>query len=482
MRDLEPILLVIGLLLLTLGTGMLLPALVDLNQQDPTSRAFFMSAGITLFVGAGLMATTWGRGTTLTRQQAFLLTTLSWVVLVAFAALPFVFSTLRLSYTDAYFEAMSGLTTTGSTIIADLDEASLGLKLWRAILQWLGGIGIIVMALAVLPMLQIGGMQLFRLESSDQSDKMLPRATEIAKNITVLYFAFSCLCAFFYWLAGMTAFESIAHAMTTIATGGFSTENTSLGHFQSAEVELVAITFMIIGSLPFTLFLLALRRQFMPFITDTQVRWFFFIVGAWIVILTLFQIDEKGTAPLVALRQAAFNVTSIITGTGYASTDYGLWGSFSVFAFFCIMFIGGCAGSTSCGIKIFRFQVILSAILVQIGKVLHPHGVFTMRYNGRPIPERVVDSVATFFFLFFFCFVILSILLSLLGLDPLTAFSSAGTALANVGPGLGDTVGPAGNFSTLPDTAKWLLSFAMLLGRLELFTVLVLFTPTFWRI
>ncbi|MEM1138891.1 MAG: TrkH family potassium uptake protein [Pseudomonadota bacterium] len=492
MRDLQPIFLVQGFLLTTLGLAMALPALIDFADQavdDPFMSlaaqeswiGFAVSAMLTLFVGMSLLASAWGQGGQLTRKQAFLLTTVSWVVLVAFAALPFVFSSIHLNYTDAFFEAMSGLTTTGSTIITDLERASRGIKMWRSLLQWLGGIGIIVMAIAVLPMLQVGGMQLFRLESSDTSEKILPRATQIAGSITALYFALTAICAGAYWAAGMNLFDSLAHAMTTIATGGFSTHDLSIGYFESPPVEVIAIVFMIVGSLPFALYIHAVRGNPLPLLRDSQVLCFFGIVATAIGLLTLYQLSTSEIANGEALRSSAFNAVSIITGTGYASTDYSAWGPFAIFAFFAMMFIGGCAGSTSCGIKIFRFQIIYGAVKVQVSRLMHPHGIFKISYNGEPVSEKVVDSVASFFFLFFASFAILSVLLATMVDDPLTAFSAAGTALANVGPGLG-SVGPADNFFHLSDGAKWLLSLGMLLGRLELFTVLVLFSPTFWRI
>jgi trk system potassium uptake protein TrkH len=285
-----------------------------------------------------------------------------------------------------------------------------------------------------------------------------------------------------YWVAGMPPFEAVCHAMTTIATGGFSTSDESIAHYNSQAIENISIIFMLIGSKPFVLYLQALQGKGGKFFTDSQVRWFLGTIVVLICILAFFQVTSEINPTSTAVREASFNVVSILTGTGYVTTDYGLWGGFAVVAFFCIMFIGGCAGSTSCGIKIFRFEVIFEALKVQLQRMIHPHGVFSPRYNGQALKEDVVSSVASFFFLFFVCFGILAIALSALGLDTLTALSSAGTAIANVGPGLGDVVGPNGTFKDLPDGAKWLMSLGMLLGRLELFTVLVLFTPTFWRI
>jgi len=479
--DLRPILLVNGILLALLGLAMLLPAVADLTIDHSDAQVFLAAAAITLFVGVSFTLTNWGHAGNLNVQQAFILTTSAWVFAPAFAALPFVFCELGMDYTDAFFEAMSGLTTTGSTVVTNLNSAPPGILLWRALLQWLGGIGIIVMAVAVLPMLQVGGMQLFRLESSEASEKMLPRATQIAGSIAIVYVGFSVLCMLSYWAAGMSSFDAIAHAMTTIATGGFSTSDQSIGGFNSAAIDATAVFFMVMGSLPFLLYFQVLQGKPKPLLRDSQVQWFVATALILVAIMTVYQLATGANEGLKAFRYASFNVISIMTGTGYATTDYGAWGPFAVMAFFCIMFIGGCAGSTSCGIKIFRFQVIYSAGWQQIRRMVYPHGVFSPKYNGRTIGTDVISSVMSFFFLFFFCYALLAIALSALGLEPLTALSAAGSAIANVGPGLGNMVGPAGTFAPLPDMAKWLLCLAMLIGRLELFTVLVLFAPSFWR-
>ena len=477
----RPAVLVIGVLLVALGAAMLGPALVDIAFGHPDWRVFILSGGLTAFVGAVLAAASWGRADALSIQQGFLLTVGAWVALVAFAAIPFSFSELGLSYTDAFFEAMSGLTTTGSTVLSDLESAPPGVLMWRAVLQWLGGIGIIIMAIAVLPMLRIGGMQLFRLESSDTSEKILPRASQFAGAIAALYFIFTVFCYFAYWIAGMSPFEAGAHAMTTIATGGFSTSDQSFAAFSDTWADMVAVCFMIIGSLPFGLYLLLWRGRGMPFVKDPQVQFFLGAAATFIALMTAYLWLSEQHIGLDAFRLAAFNVISIMTGTGYASADYGAWGGFPIAFFFCIMFVGGCAGSTSCGLKVFRLQIALAAIRLQTRRMAHPHGLFTERYNGAPISSDVFASVFNFFFVYFACFTAIAMALSLHGLEPLTALSAAGTAIANVGPGLGEMIGPAGTFQGLDDSAKWILSFAMLLGRLELFTVLVLFAPSFWR-
>lgn len=481
MIDVRPVLLALGILIAMLAAGMLIPALVDLAAGDQNWQTFLASSLTTAVLGGFMFFTNRGTANRLTLRQAFALTVLAWILLPAFAALPFVFSSLNLSYTDAFFEAMSGLTTTGSTVMTGLDDAAPGILIWRALLQWLGGIGIVVMAVAILPLLQIGGMQLFKMESSDTNEKILPRTAQLSFAIGTLYLGLTFLCASLLMIAGMSPFDAVAHAMTTIATGGFSTSDGSVGNFESAAVDTIIICFMLIGSLPFVLYLQALRGRPLLFWKDEQVRAF---LGAVLFLLTLvvvWLVGWNGFSILEALRYGGFNVISIMTGTGYATTDYGEWGHFSVSLFFVVMFIGGCAGSTSCGIKIFRFQVLIKSMAAWSNRVLMPSGVFIARYNGRRISDDVRLSVLNFFVFFMACFLALAFAIGMTGVDWITAFSGAGTALANVGPGLGPTIGPAGTFESLPSAAKWLLSVGMLLGRLELFTVLVMLTPSFWR-
>jgi trk system potassium uptake protein TrkH len=479
--DFRPILFIIGILMSTLALAMCLPAVADAAVKNPDWEVFALAAAFTLLIGVMLMLTARSRARNLNQRQAFILTALSWTIIPAFGALPFTFSELELSYTDAFFEAMSGITTTGSTVLTGLDFAPPGILIWRALLQWLGGIGIIAMAIAILPMLQVGGMQLFRMESSDSSDKVLPRAAQLITYIGFIYLGMTMMCALSYWLAGMRGFDAVAHAMTTIATGGFSTSDQSIGHFASASVDTIAVVFMLLGSLPFVLYLRALRGNPGSLWRDSQVHWFLAIVLVAVSAMAFHLYLNNGFGLREAFRLASFNVVSIITGTGYATTDFGLWGTFGLTLLFFMMFVGGCAGSTTCGIKVFRFQVLYATAVTQIRRLLEPHGVFISYYNGKPIPYSVGDSVMSFFFLYALCFAVIAIGLGMIGLDFLTAMSGAATAISNVGPGLGDVIGPAGTFASLPDSAKWLLSLGMLLGRLELFTILVMLAPAFWR-
>ncbi|MFQ5764865.1 MAG: TrkH family potassium uptake protein, partial [Rhodospirillales bacterium] len=345
--DFRPIFLVVGLLLATLALVMLVPAAANAFSGHPDWEVFAICAGVTLFVGVGMALTTRIGPTRLSIRQAFVMTTLSWLFLTFFASLPFVYADQGLSFTDAFFEAISGITTTGSTVITGLDQAPTGILLWRALLQWLGGIGIIVMAIAVLPMLKVGGMQLFRVEAFDTGQKALPRAAQIAAAIVVIYITVTIFCATALWAAGMTGFEALVHAMTALSTGGFSTSDESVGHFDSALIDAIVTAGMIAGSLPFVLYLRTLQGEVRVLFSDSQVQWFLTTVGVVVLMAAGWLWLANGLDPLLALRLASFNIVSVITGTGYVTSDYSLWGSFVLPIFFFIMFIGGCAGSTT---------------------------------------------------------------------------------------------------------------------------------------
>ncbi|MEQ8355839.1 MAG: TrkH family potassium uptake protein [Kiloniellaceae bacterium] len=480
MIELRPIIFVIGILLSVLAVAMIIPAIVDIAVGHPDWQVFSVAAFVTLFVGVSMMLTTRSSLGSFSVRQAFVMTNLAWFVIAAFGALPFQFSELELDATDAFFESMSGVTTTGATVIVGLDFAPPGILLWRAILQWLGGIGIIVMAVAILPMLQVGGMQMFRVEAFD-TDKVLPRAAQIAGGIAVIYVCLTAMAAMILWSLGMSGFDAVAHAMTSIATGGFSTYDSSVGHFDNAAIDWAMSAMMVLGSIPFVLYLRVVRGDLRPVFADTQVRWFLVILAAAILFTAFWLYRSDQMNAFDSLRYSTFNVISVMTGSGFATDDYGNWGSFVVTTMFVLMFIGGCAGSTTCGIKIFRLQVLYATAHAQIHRLMQPNGVFFPYYNKKPIPDPVATSVMSFFFLFAACFALLAVGLGLTGLDFITAVSGAASAIANVGPGLGDVIGPSGNYASLPDSSKLLLSLGMLLGRLELFTVLILLAPSFWR-
>jgi trk system potassium uptake protein len=477
----QPIVFIVGIFITALGVVMGVPAIADIVTDNRDWLAFAVSGGSGLICGTLMILSSYRAQITLSIHQAFFLTTSAWIGASAFGALPFFFSELDISYTDAFFEAVSGLTTTGSTVLTGLDGMPAGILLWRSILQWVGGIGIIVMAVAILPYLRVGGMQLFRTESSDRSEKVLPGAAQIAAAIGRVYLLLTVLCIFAYWMCGMTVFEAVNHAMTTLSTGGYSTFDASLGHFQQPAIHWFATLFMLAGGLPFVLYIQAISRRNALFVFDSQVCVLLVFLMAVTGVLSVWLSVSQGYDFLVALRLVAFNVVSVVTTTGFATTDYTTWGPAAVMFFFLLTYIGGCTGSTSGGIKVFRFQVMYAAAQMQFRRLVHPHAVYIPRYHGHPLPEEVITSVATFVLLFLSSAVFLSVALGCLGLDFVTAVSGAATALANVGPGLGATIGPAGNFASLPDAAKWLLSAGMLLGRLEILTCLILFMPSFWR-
>lgn len=481
MIDFRPILLVTGLLVAIFGVSMFVPALFDLVHGNEDWRVFTSAGLIVSLIGLGLFAACRGHKGVLNLRQVFLMSVLIWVVLSAVSALPLYWSSPIDTYTDAFFESMSGLTTTGSTVMVNLDNTAPGILIWRGMLQWFGGLGIIVMAVSILPMLQVGGMQLFRAEGFDTAEKILPSATQISGSLTAIYVGLTVLCGILLMMAGMPPFDSFVHAMTTISTGGFSTRDASVGAFDSAPIDLIIAAFMILGSLPFLLFIKMAQGDLLALTKDSQVRVFLGTLAGFIILVTALQIADEKHFGLEALRHALFNVVSVMTGTGFATKDYASWGGFSSAIFFFLMFIGGCAGSTSCGVKIFRWQVLFEDLKQHVNSIVYPNGVFVKRYNGRELPDKVSLAVMSFFFLYISSFVVLAGLLSLTGMDSLSALSGAATAVSNVGPGLGDMIGPAGNFAAVNDTAKWLLSFGMLLGRLEFFTVLVLLMPAFWR-
>ena len=481
MLDLRPVLFINGLMLAMLGTGMLVPALIDLYFANPDWLVFMAAAATSLFVAGALIMTQRGTYDRLTTRQAFLLTVAAWIILPAFGALPFAYSAMGISYADAYFEAMSGLTTTGATIIVGLDTAPPGILMWRAILSWLGGVGIIVMAVAVLPMLQVAGYQLFKTESSDNSEKIIPRVTQLVGAISTAYGTLTALCILLLWGAGMSFFEAVAHGFATLSTGGFSTSDASIAHFNSPVIDVILCFFMLCAGLPFVLIYQALIGRPHVLFRDSQVRFYLGVLAFLVCMMWAWLLFFQDMEIFRALRYASFNVIAVVTGTGFASTDYSLWGTFAFGAFFLMTFMGGCAGSSAGGIKMFRFRILFSMAQAQMRRLLQPSGVFLARYNGRPVPASTVGSVMSFLFLFVVSFLMFTIGLLAMGLDLVTAASGAASALANVGPGLGDIIGPAGNYQPLPDSAKWLLSFAMMMGRLELMTVLILFTPSFWR-
>ncbi len=478
--DFRPILYILGILLSVLAVSMVLPMMTDIYWGNEDWKAFFLCIVITSFFGGSLVLSNASFDLNINLRQAFMMTFLSWILLSLFAALPLKLSTMDLSFTDAFFEAVSGITTTGSTVITGLDNAPPGVLLWRAILQWLGGIGIIIMAMSVLPFLSVGGMQIFRTELSE-NDKALPRAAQMASSIGIVYVALTVACGIGYLMCGMSKFDALTHAMTTLATGGYSNYDASLGHFHSDSIELVASLFMIIAGIPFVLYLKVVRGNLRPLVTDPQVKLFLSMLAISTVAMILYLTLVRDMDLHLAFIGSSFNIVSLMTGTGYSSEAYDTWGGFVVAIMFFLMAMGACAGSTSCGIKLFRFQIFFAVARVQLKKLLHPNAAYVPYYNKKPIPKDVPLSVMSFLFLYAVSFVVVALALSAIGLDFMTALSGAVTSISNVGPGLGEIIGPSGNFAPLPDSAKWVLTASMLLGRLEILAALILLHPDFWK-
>jgi len=476
----QPVLYVIGYLLSALSIILCIPAGVDAFYGDNQWQSFTFASLISLFFGIILILANKSDDLSINLKQAFLLTTLSWVFIAIFGSLPFIFSDLELSFTDALFESMSGITTTGSTVLSGLDNLPHGILIWRSLLQWIGGIGIVVIAIAFLPILKVGGMQLFHSESSDSSQKVLPRAGQIASIIGIIYASLTILCALLLWLFGMPTFDSIAHSMTTLATGGFSTSDMSIAKYNNVNIEFIICIFMILGSLPFVLYLQTLRGNVSAIFKDNQVQLFILLIVTSVLIVTFWKYQNTASF-FNNFRSSFFNTISIFTGTGYTTQNFNNWGSFITILFLFLMLVGGCAGSTTCGIKIFRLQILYQTAKIQIFKLLNPHGVSVAKYNKIPVSESITSSVMGYFFMFIVSYVLITLILSFLGNDFLTSLSGAATSLANVGPGLGNVIGPSKTFAGLSDITKWVLIIGMLTGRLELLSVIIILTPSFWR-
>ncbi|MDH4580980.1 TrkH family potassium uptake protein [Pseudomonas sp. BN415] len=470
-----------GIFLITLAVSMAIPVLtLVVYERTEDINAFVWSSLMTFIAGLSLVIPGRPEQVHLRPRDMYLLTVSSWIIVGAFAALPFLL-TQHISFTDAWFESMSGITATGATVLSGLDSMSPGILIWRSLLHWLGGIGFIGMAVAILPLLRIGGMRLFQTESSDRSDKVMPRSHMVAKYIVAIYVGFTLLGSLAFWAAGMGTFDAINHAMSAIATGGFSTSDQSLAKWQQPAVHWVAVVVMILGSLPFMLYVSVLRGNRKALIRDEQVQGFIgLLLVIWLVLGTWYWLTTE-LHWLDALRHVAVNTTSILTTTGFALGDYSLWGNFSLMLFFYLGFVGGCSGSTAGGIKIFRFQVAYILLKANLTQLVHPRAVIKQIYNGHRLDEDIVRSILTFSFFFTIIICGIALGLSLMGLDWITSLTGAAATVSGVGPGLGEIIGPAGNFSSLPDGAKWLLTLGMLLGRLEILTVLVLLTPYFWR-
>ena len=481
MIDIRPVANIIGLLLMALGVIMVVPMAVDLWAGSPDWRVFLIGGFITVTAGALLaLATSNALGESLTLRQSFLMTTLSWTVLPAFGALPLYMGVPGLSFTDAAFESMSGMTTTGATILPNIESLAPGLLLWRSILQWLGGLGIVIVALIFLPVMKVGGMQHFRSEGFDTMGKVLPRAADISWMLLQIYAGLTVLCAAAFLVSGMSLFDAINHALTTLATGGYSTRDASMAAYGPAS-QWVCTLFMWLSTLPFIRFIQVINGDWRPLFVDLQVRaylrWTFYAIG----LIVLYRLLQTGDFSEHMLRETSLNVVSMFSGTGFTSADVSSWGDFALLVVIVAGFIGGCTASTGCSIKVFRYLVLFEAIKAQLRQLVHPNRMVVLHLGGRRLEPDVVTSVVVMFTTFVLGFGVLTVLLSVAGLDMRAAFTAAWTSILNVGPVWGQGVGPTGSIEQFPDGAKWLMILAMLMGRLEMVAVLVLVLPWFWR-
>ncbi|HXV11590.1 MAG TPA: potassium transporter TrkG [Burkholderiales bacterium] len=467
-----------------LAAAMVIPIVVAMWHNEPTLAAFGGSFAVTVTGGALMWAATRRHRRELQIRDGFLLVTLVWSILPVFAAVPLMIFVPGLSFTDAYFECLSGITTTGATVFSNLDKFPQSINVWRCLLQWFGGIGIVVMAVAVLPLLGVGGQQLYRAETPGpmKDTKLTPRITETAKGLWLVYLGFSVACGLGYWLAGMTPLDAMSHTFTTMSTGGFSSHDASFAYFDSPAIEAVAIVFMMIGGLNFaTHFVVFSRLNLAPYRHDPQARWFVLTVFGSAVLIACY-LWLHGTYPDFAssLRHAAFNTVSIATTTGYATVDYNLWPAFAPLLMLFLCVFASCAGSTGGGIKMVRMQLMFLQGLREMLKLLHPQAQVPVKLGGNVVANQIVFAVLAFMSLYGASVTVMTFLLLASGLDFTTAFSAVIACITNTGPGLAQ-VGPATTYAVLTDFQTWVCSFAMLIGRLELFTVLVLFTPAFWR-
>ena len=481
MLSLKPIALVGGTVVCAVGFLLFIPMITEIIYQTESWQSYAVPILLYLIVGGSLVITNRNVELKISIKEAFLITVLSWILLGILCAVPFIYTQTNLSLIDAFFESISGITTTGATVLNNLDELPKGILLWRALLQWLGGIGIVVIALVILPFLRIGGMQLFHLEGDDPYDKFLPKISSVVTKIVIVYSGLTALLFILYYLNEMSLFDAIAHSLTTISTGGFSTHNNSFAYFQSNIILTIAIVFMIIGSLPFLLLAQTKFNNILSITKDNQIRLFLIILILAIILIYFFANSYVEGNVLDQFITISFNTVSIISGTGYVSSDFEQWGNYASVLFLLLMFIGGCAGSTTGGLKIFRFQILFKYIHLHLKRMLQPHVVLTAQFNGKKVPESTYESVMTFFFIYIITFSASALLLSFSGLDFLTCISAAASSISNVGPGLGEIIGPEGNYNSLSDYSKFIIAITMFLGRLEMLTIFVLLLPSFWK-
>ena len=481
MLNFKPIALVGGTVICSVGFLLFIPMITEIIYQSESWQSYAVPILLYLIVGGSLVITNRNVELKISIKEAFLITVLSWILLGILCSVPFIYTQTDLSVIDAFFESMSGITTTGATILNNLDELPKGILLWRALLQWLGGIGIVVIALVILPFLRIGGMQLFHLEGDDPYDKFLPKISSVVAKIIIIYTSLTAILFILYYLNHMTLFDALAHSLTTISTGGFSTHNDSFAYFQNTSILNVAIIFMILGSFPFLLLAQMSITNASSLFKDHQIRLFLTILVFAISLIYYFAKPYVDGSAFYQLSTISFNTISIISGTGYVSANFEQWGNYASVLFLLLMFIGGCAGSTTGGLKIFRFQILFKYIHLHLKRMLQPHIIITAKFNGKKVTESTYESVVIFFFVYILTFAASALLLSFSGLDFLTCISAAASSISNVGPGLGEIIGPEGNYSSLTNYSKLVLILTMFLGRLEMLTIFILLLPSFWK-
>ncbi|SEQ65561.1 TrkH family potassium uptake protein [Thalassovita taeanensis] len=470
-----------GYLTIAMGVTMLPCLMVDLLTGQQSPAIFGQSAGLALLIGVlVVIATSNNKHNTMSIREAFLLTSGTWFYLPVVGALPFILGAPEVNFLDAYFEAVSGMTTTGATVFEKIEDLPAGTQLWRGILQWLGGLGIVVVAMIFLPVMRVGGMQFFRSEGFDTLGKVMPRAPDIARSLLELYILLTLVCTFSYILFGMPIFDAAVVAMTTVSTGGFATSDASFAAY-SGPLEYVSSVFMLIASMPFIRFIQLSRGQVQPLWQDVQVRSYLRWTGYAIASVVVWRLLHETTGFWVVLRETTFNIVTLFSGTGFASADVVAWGSFPLSVIFIVGLIGGCTASTGCSVKVFRWLVLIEAIKTQVRRIQSPNAILKPRLGAQPIPPDVFDSVIAFFALFTLTFGLLTVALDLTGLHISTAITAAWTSIANVGPAYGPEVSGSGALDAFPAAAKWLMIFGMLVGRLEVLSVFVLFTRTFWQ-
>ena len=479
--EIRSVLYILGILISSIGCTMAVPSIIDLIDKNPDWSVFSTTGLIVFVLGVTLSLAFRNKKIQIGTKETFLLTFLAWLFLCGISALPFYLASSELSYTDAFFEATSGLTTTGSTVLTNIEGINYGILIWRSMLQWLGGIGIIVMAVAALPLLHISGLQIFFSEQAERPDQLKERVKKLASYVIFIYLFLTILWTIMLNLAGMSFFDAICHAMTTLATGGYSTKSASIGHFQNLYVEIIIILGMILASLPFILYVKIISSKNLSILKDLQVKFFLILLLASIILIALWLNLSRDFSLAEAFRFSSFNTISIMTGTGYSTTDFTLWGSFSTNILFILMFVGGCTGSTTGGLKIFRIIIIIKIFFLQVKKFMRPHQVVKLTYSKASIDDKTTLSILALTILFFISTFVITALLCMTGMEVSTAISATATAIAVVGPGLTEEIGPSGNFSLLTNQAKWILAAAMIIGRIEFFALIILLLPSFWK-